>query len=148
MPTRTSFIGLILLIAALLVASVPQLLTPTADGVERLAVRTGMLDEERPPKRTRSEPEDEQPAPGKLADPALTLRGHAVEEDGDLRDTVEVAERAATSRGRLAAGTTRRPLPGALVEADRALPPASIEDGVLLDVAGCPMFRPDRKSVV
>lgn len=143
--TAKTFIGLIFLIAALLVASVPELLEPTAAGVEKAAVSVGVL-----PKAKPAAAEAKQPANtgDDTADPRLTLRGFVQEEDGDLRDTVDPIDRESNLRGRLETGTARISLPGQVADPGGSVPPASSEDGVLLDITGCPLFRPDTDVAV
>lgn len=146
---KTTFFGLSLLIVALLVASVPELLDPTARGVERVAVSAGVIqDPQKAAAKAAADREKQATAkptadPDKLADERLALRGFVVEEDGDLRDTVEEAERAASRRVRLEAGTSRTLLPGQPGRTGKDVPPAASEEGVLLDITGCPLFRPD-----
>lgn len=133
MRTRT-FVGLIILILALLVAATPELLQPTAHGVERAGIAAGMLED--PSKRwareTRSADED-----GPI-DPRLELKGFVVEENGDLRDLKLPGDRAAAMT-RLADGNRRILLPGQQA-VDSTLPPVNSPEGVRLDSTGCPMF--------
>lgn len=145
MNART-FIGLIILIAALFVASVPELLDPTARGLEQAAVKVGALDPD-PAKaqaaKAEAKAKADEPDPDELAEPRLALKGFVVEEDGDLRDSVDPAERESFRRGRLTAGASRTRLPGQQEPVDEQVPPAAAEDGVLLDITGCPVFRSD-----
>lgn len=137
----SSFIGLVFLVIALVVASTPALLTPTAEGVEGALVKLGWAEEAKEQRTAADGGED-----GKAAapiDPQLTFKGHVVEEDGDLRDLSPVSERTSNRRGRLEAGSRRLLVPGQRTRGDAyALPPATAEEGVLLDATGCPHFDP------
>lgn len=142
MRTRT-FIGLIFLIAALFVASNPALLEPTAQGVERVALRAGVIDE---PKQ---EPGSEvllDAKQKKSADPVearLQLNGYVREESGDLRDTTPIGERETNTRRRLESGTYRAQLPGEYAYHSSDSPPIAAEGKLLLDAEGCPVLRPE-----
>lgn len=139
MHART-FIGLILLIAALFVASVPELLDPTARGVEKAAIQVGFLKQATPPGS--SGPKDATSTQDPV-DKRLALRGYVLEEDGDLRDTVDPLDRESQGARRLRAGSSRTLMPDQVADPAADIPPASSEDGVLLDITGCPLFRPD-----
>lgn len=143
MRTRT-FLGLILLVAALIVASTPALLTPTADGVERLAIEAGMLQD---PKVVARKHEQEQKAREKASgvevENRLEIKGFTEEQDGDLRDTRPIGDRDVAARGRLESGRQRLLMPGQKPGTDAYSPPFAVEDGVLLDIDGCPVFRPE-----
>lgn len=143
MRTRT-FLGLILLVAALMVASTPALLTPASAGIERLAVDVGMLPNKAAiAKAERKQQKAREKELGTTVDPRLELKGFTREEDGDMRDTQPVGEREINVRGRLASGSQRLGLPGERPGRDAYSPPFAAEDGVLLDIDGCPVFRPD-----
>ncbi len=142
MRTRT-FIGLIMLVAALIVASTPALLEPTAKGVERLGVEAGFVEDQKALAKERAAAQKKAQKESGAADEKLELKGFAVEEDGDLRDTKEVGARNANERGRLPAGNQRVLLPGQKPGTDAYSPPFAAEDGVLLDIDGCPTFRPE-----
>ena len=145
MRTRT-FIGLILLVAALLVASTPALLTPTAKGVEHVAVQAGIMPDVEAAERKEKQ-RQEQAAEG-AADPALALKGFSREKNGDLRDTVTNNERASNQRGRLEAGDRRVRMPGQLENQDAYSPPIVLEEGaMLLDSTGCPMMPTTAEEV-
>lgn len=147
MRTR-SFIGLILLVALLIVASTPALLQASAHGVERLGIRANLLqDHEADYRRTLREDAEESEA--EPAEPAMVLKGHTLDpETGDLRDTASGAERAANQRGRLSEGDVRVRLPGQLEDQDAySRPPVYAEDGMLLDSTGCPVFEADADLV-
>ncbi len=143
MRTRT-FLGLILLVAALMVASTPALLTPTANGVERLAIDAGVLDDQKvlAKERERRQEQREQDS-GMEVEGRLEIKGFVEEQDGDLRDTRPVGDREVNGRGRLEAGSQRLMLPGQKPGTDAYSPPFAVEDGVLLDIDGCPVFRPE-----
>jgi hypothetical protein len=142
MRTRT-FLGLILLVAALIVASTPALLQPAATGVERLAVEAGVLDDQAKLAKERSARAEERGGSAADVEERLELKGFSVEEDGDLRDTKAVGEREVNERGRLEAGASRTLMPGQKPGTDAFSPPFAAEDGVLLDIDGCPVFRPE-----
>ncbi len=134
MRTR-SFIGLILLVALLMVATIPVLLEPATAGVERLFVRAGwkVAEEER---KLDAANDADQPV-----DATLMLKGHELQESGDLRDTATTTERASNQTGRLADGARRAGLPGMLEDQNAySRPPVLAQDGVLLDITGCPVF--------
>jgi hypothetical protein len=135
MRTRT-FIGLVFLIAALLVASTPPLLNATASGVETVGIQTGLMTA---PGQTK-ESKAARKAAEKTVDPALQLRGYAFQENGDFRDTVAVDERAAVGHDRLVAGNSRVALPGQWTEGSDDTPHSMDASGVLLDATGCPVF--------
>ncbi len=143
MRTRT-FLGLILLVAALIVASTPALLTPTAKGVEHLAVQAGVLDDHAQlAKDRRKAQEQREEDSGVKVEDRLELKGFIEEKDGDLRDTKPVGDREVNERGRLEMGATRVALPGQKPGTDAYSAPFAAEDGVLLDIDGCPVFRPE-----
>jgi hypothetical protein len=133
---KSTFIGLVFLIAALLVASVPALLVPTAAGVEKGLVSVGAL-----PKPATSADAKQSGTTDKPSKPQLQLKGYEVQKGGDLRDTVDPLDREAGGQGRLERGSSRLLLDGQRPASD--VPPASTEDGVLLDITGCPLLRPD-----
>lgn len=137
----SSFIGLILLVVALMVASTPALLTPASRGAERALIELGAIkeqDRDAKPEPATDEAKAAEPVPSQLA-----FRGHQVEEDGDLRDLVAATERAGYQGGRLEAGNRRLPLPGQPASRDAAaLPPVTTENGFVLDATGCPQFDP------
>lgn len=138
---KSTFIGLIFLVAALLVASVPALLEPTAGGVEKGLVGVGVL-----PKPPAPADAGKSSKSGKSSKPQLQLKGFEVQKNGDLRDTVDPLDREDAASGRLERGATRLLLDGQRPESD--VPPASTEDGVLLDITGCPLLRPDTDVAV
>lgn len=143
MRTRT-FLGLILLVAALIVASTPALLTPTANGVEQLAIEAGVLEDRALlAKERRQAQEQREEDSGITVEERLELKGFTEEKDGDLRDTQAVGDREDNERGRLEAGAMRLALPGQKPGTDAYSPPFAAEDGVLLDIDGCPVFRPE-----
>ena len=139
MRTR-SFIGLILLVALLMVASVPALLAPATAGVEAALVRAGVIEDA----QAKAEAERKADAANDAdtsVDPALLLKGHELQESGDLRDTATASERASNQRARLTEGDQRQLMPGQLEDQDAySRPPVLAEDGVLLDATGCPVF--------
>lgn len=145
MRTRT-FLGLIILVAALMVASIPALLAPTARGVEHLAVEAGMLEDpvaiEKQRRKEQAKREAARGASGDVED-SLEIKGFTVEEDGDLRDTKTNGARDSNERGRLEAGASRALMPGQRPGTDAYSPPFASQDGVLLDIDGCPVFRPE-----
>ncbi|MCW2960855.1 MAG: hypothetical protein JWM25_1547 [Thermoleophilia bacterium] len=136
MRTR-NFIGLIMLVLALMVASTPELLTPAAKGAEAVLAKANMpgFTEQ----RVTTKPADGVSA-AEPVDPVLEIKGHAVEEDSDLRDRYSTSEREMNSSGRLNEGRGRRTLPGQQAVADPFENPAELQDGVLLDNGGCPVF--------
>ena len=129
MRTRT-FIGLALLIVALIVASTPQLLDPTARGVATLGTQAGLI------KPLPGSASDERASSkGKQLKPALQLHGYELQKNGDLRDTVSAQERSANARGRLIDGSHRVGLPGEPESSQTDLPyPAP--SAMLLDDTG------------
>jgi hypothetical protein len=135
--SKKAFTGLILLIAALLVASVPALLTPASAGVEQAAIKVGLL---QPPAAPPAPVFPKASKKDKPADGRLELRGYELEKDGDLRDTVDPLDRDAHGHARLTSGSRRVLLDGQRDRSSEA-PPATSEDGVLLDITGCPVFR-------
>jgi hypothetical protein len=140
MRTR-AFIGLILLVAAMMVATIPALLTPASGGIERVLVLAGLLDDPeyeaaKERKRDAEQSSDEQ------VDGRLELKGFEVTEEGDLRDTTPVGERDANQRGRLETGSRRTLLPGQAASTDAYDAPLTDPENLLLDANGCPMFRP------
>lgn len=143
MRTRT-FLGLILLVAALVVATTPALLTHTANGVEQLAIDAGVLDDQTAlAKESALRQEQHEEKSGIDVDNRLEIKGFVEEQDGDLRDTRPVGARQVNERGRLEAGNQRLILPGQKPGTDAYSPPFATEDGVLLDIDGCPVFRPE-----
>ena len=137
MRTRT-FLGLILLVAALLVSATPALLTPASRGVEQLAARAGVPGVQVPERAT-------QRADGAAATPvesSLELKGY-VAEGTDLRDQFRVGERSANHSRRLLDGRGRTLLPGERRGSEVDAPPYSSDEGILLDAEGCPVFRPE-----
>lgn len=134
MRTRT-FFGLILLIAALLVAATPQLLEPSARGVEKLGIKAGVM------RTPSSEPVREQRIDneGGAIPSQMTLKGYAVDRFGGMQDLNRIGERT-NQRGRLTQGEARLGMPGAQVRYDAYNPPVQSEAGVLLDIEGCPVF--------
>lgn len=143
MRTRT-FLGLILLVAALIVASTPALLTPTANGVERLAVEAGVLEDQSQLQKEREQARAKREQDSDVTvDERLEIKGFEQEKDGDLRDTKAVGERDVNLRGRLEDGSQRVLMPGEKPGTDAYSPPFAAEDGVLLDIDGCPVFRPE-----
>ena len=143
MRTRT-FLGLILLVAALIVASTPALLTPTANGVEQLAIEAGVLEDQKALAKERAKAQEEREKErGVAVEDRLEIKGFVEEQDGDLRDTKPVGDREVNERGRLEAGSARLMLPGQKPGTDAYSPPFAAEDGVLLDIDGCPVFRPE-----
>lgn len=147
MRTR-SFIGLIFLIVALLIASTPTLLQPTSHGIEVLAAKAGVIDA--PSSSTKSESTSSS-GDGGSSDPLearLELKGHVLQENGDMRDTATQIERASNQRGRLEAGGQRILMPGQQENQDAySLPPVLAEDGLRLDSTGCPTFAEDADIV-
>lgn len=139
MPTRT-FIGLIFLIIALVVASTPALLTPATRGVENVAVRAGVIaDQEAIAKAAAAKQAPDTKKKGKPVPAYLAMRGYQLDKDGNLRD-VAGDTRPTDGRGRLARGNARMLMPGELDPATLDAPPITKEGGVLLDAAGCPQF--------
>ncbi|MCW2928602.1 MAG: hypothetical protein JWM86_2570 [Thermoleophilia bacterium] len=139
MPNRT-FLGLILLIIALVVASTPALLTPTARGVEAVGVRAGVIKQQTP--STRGSDTSASSKADTPVKPYLAMRGYQLERDGDLRD-VAGDTRPTDGRGRLATGSTRIAMPGEALRTATDSPPVTTEGGVLLDATGCPLFAED-----
>lgn len=145
MRTR-SFIGLVLLVAILMVVSVPALLTPAAAGVENGLVKAGLLnDEERAFEQQRKIDASQTKEP---VEERMMLKGHLLDEEtGNLRDTVTVDKRTSNERGRLAEGDRRVLLPGQLSDQDAySLPPVATEGAMVLDDTGCPVV-PDGQSL-
>lgn len=138
---KSTFIGLVFLIAALLVASVPELLHPTAGAVEQGMVSVGLMQPVKQQKPATKDAKDTDKGTDDLSEKRLALRGYVVEKDGDLRDSVDPFDRDAAGRGRLAGGSSRLLLSGQRDRGD--LPPATSENGILLDITGCPLFRPE-----
>lgn len=139
MRTR-SFIGLILLVAMLIVVSTPALLNPSADGIERLAIKAGIVDDT----QAALQREREQDA-AQSTDPVkarLVFKGHEVDaKTGDLRDTATAQERASNQRGRLVSGSQRQLMPGQLEDQDAfSRPVPQTADGMTLDDTGCPVI--------
>lgn len=146
MKTR-SFIGLLLLVIALVVVASPSVLEPAAGGLDRAATTLGI-----PAAKTPKDPSvPTAPTDGSNFDPkakdvevaprAMIVKGYD-EGDPDLRDRFQAADRDPAGRGRLVAGQSRLPLPGQEGGSDLLLPPTTAEGGVLLDVTGCPVFAP------
>jgi hypothetical protein len=134
MPTRT-FIGLILLVFALMVASTPMLLDPAAAGLQRGLEAAGV-----PGLTQATIKRDDRAKTGKVTN-KLILKGY---ERGsqDMTDTLPLGDRAVHQPGgRLTAGTHRVLLPGESVTSDPLSPPVEVKGGVLLDGAKCPVFR-------
>lgn len=139
----SSFIGLVFLVIALVVASTPALLTPTAGGVEWALVKLDWVKPAKEASARSDDRDDDEPSAGAPVDPQLAFKGHVVEENGDLRDLTPVSERTSNRRGRLEGGNRRLPVPGQLARGDAyALPAVTAEGGVLLDATGCPHFDP------
>ncbi|MCW2974640.1 MAG: hypothetical protein JWN72_2913 [Thermoleophilia bacterium] len=142
MRTRT-FIGMIILILALIVASTPPLLDVVSKGVQAGAHKAGVPGVD----AVAAAPDSRKPAKaaGGTVDPRLELKGYT-QTGADLRDGYSTAERAATQGYRLATGTHRQLMPGQLSEATAASPPLTGAEGVLLDSDGCPLLRPGADS--
>ncbi|MCW2955704.1 MAG: hypothetical protein JWO69_573 [Thermoleophilia bacterium] len=138
MRTRT-FIGLIILVIALMVASTPALLTPASRGIEVGLAQAGVpgFDQAAAAKDATA---TERTAPIDPIEDRLMLSGH-VRVDNDLRDDFSETERAANHGGRLLGGAGRTRLPGELDTSSATDQPIEFQDGVLLDNAGCPVFR-------
>ncbi len=142
MRTR-SFIGLILLIAVLMVVSIPALLQPASAGLETALVKAGLLeDQQKAFEQARKI--DASQSDAKVTN-SMMLKGHELnEETGDLRDTVSVEKRNSNEHGRLVDGDRRVLLPGQLVDQDAyTTPPITGEDGMVLDNTGCPVVQED-----
>ncbi len=139
MRTRT-FFGLILLVAALLVASTPQLLEPTARGVELLGITAGVMPDpgEAYSRATRSSKDSEDEL-----EPTLKLKGHLVDENGDLRQ-VPAEKTRMEQRNRLGSGSERVSVTGSR-SWDPYRPNGHVAnpEAALLDTGGCPVFPAD-----
>jgi hypothetical protein len=134
MRNRT-FIGLILLVAMLVVAASPPLLAASAGGLEQLAIKSELVAAPHTREVTRT---DESGPP---IDGELVLRGHLLDEEGDLRDQHLTAEREANQSGRLVAGTGRLALPGQPPDQGVAgRPPETSNENFVRDASGCPTF--------
>lgn len=142
MRTRT-FIGMIILILALIVASTPALLAVASREIQVGAHKVGIPGVDAVPNSASSQTSGNA-AGGKVA-PRLELKGYTVT-GSDLRDGYSTSERAATQGYRLATGTNRQLMPGQLRGATASAPPLTSSKGVLLDSNGCPQFRPDADS--
>ncbi|MCW2924314.1 MAG: hypothetical protein JWM98_1718 [Thermoleophilia bacterium] len=153
MRNRT-FLGLIFLVAALLVASTPQLLAPTSRGVELVAIKAGVMQDpaKAAPHRPKRSGKGGNAAEGQLvvqgyklapaAGEQMMIKGYFVDpKTGDMVDGSDIGVRGAHPT-RLAAGADRARLPGAPV-IDRVNPPVLSQDGVLLDITNCPVFPAD-----
>jgi len=139
-----SFIGLILLIFALVVASTPALLTPAAKRVEQLAITTGVLDPGTPnATRVAASKRKTGSVPSKLELKGYEVTKNELKNSFDLKDDFPDSVRAANRRSRLAGGSERQRLPGQLRLSDTYEPPATQNGGILLDIDACPRFRPD-----
>lgn len=140
MRTR-AFIGLILLVAALMVATVPALLAPASAGIERAIVLTGLI---RDPgyEAAMDRKRDAERSLDVQLDKRLEIKGFVVIEDGVLRDTTPLGARDSNQRGRLDAGSRRTLLPGQPASTDAYDVPLTDPENLFLDVNGCPMFHP------
>ena len=138
MPTRT-FIGFILLVFAMLIASTPALLDPLSLGAQKgldAAGVPGMSPDAT--FATRAEREDT----GTVKD-TLQLKGYEVGES-DMQDIYSPSDREEGQlrvNGRTTSGSRRAALPGSYSTSDPMSPPVRSSGGVLLDKAGCPVFR-------
>lgn len=145
-PLRTrTFLGMVVLVIMLMVASTPALLDPTAERLQSAAAQAGVPNISAPGEAARAEAKARAKAKkqaeqeGTAIEAALALRGRTVEADGSLRDQYDPNAR--TTGSRLAIGSHRTVL------ADGAAPvktPPPLEDGVLLDRTGCPQFSSDQ----
>ena len=139
MRTRT-FIGMILLVLALFVVSVPSLLDLASGGVQAAAHKAGV------PGVEAVRPANQKFASSKAADDGtvqlndgLEIKGY--EADGDnLRDGYSTAERESIGNGRLKMGSTRQELPDQLRNGTITSSPIPTGTGILLDSDGCPTF--------
>lgn len=138
MPTRT-FIGLICLVFAMIVASTPALLTPLAGAAQRgldTAGVPGMSTDDGRATRAEREPSD-------AVEDTLQLKGYEVGET-DLVDMYGAEQRtteAMRPNGRTSRGSRRALLPGVQPTIDGQNPPVRAAGGLLLDRSGCPVFR-------
>lgn len=135
MPTRT-FIGLIFLVLALMVASTPALLNPAASGLREGLAAAGVPGMASDDGVTRDKRKDTGSVKNKLV-----LQGY---ERGktDMKDTQPVGERGQQlPGGRLVSGSRRALLPGESLPYDPKSPPVTSKNGVLLDALNCPVFR-------
>ena len=138
MRTRT-FIGLILLVIALMVASTPALLTPASKGVDSLLTEAGTPGFEKPV-TTKAKKTKIKSTPG-----YLELKGH-VDSGKSLTDIYSTTERGSNQTGRLEMGSSRAPLPGQLEGTDAYDDPIAYNDKgeplPRLDKDKCPKFQP------
>jgi hypothetical protein len=133
---KGTFIGLIMLVAMLVVAASPPLLAASASGIEQLAIMGNLIADEPAERAATRSDQSEPPVAGELL-----LRGHVLEEDGDLRDQHLTAEREANQSGRLVAGAGRLSLPGQ--QPDQGVtgrPPETSNASFVRDASGCPTF--------
>lgn len=146
MPHRSNrtFIGLILLIIALMVASTPALLEPASRGVEQAGIRVGLLNDRVADAKAAEAKaaKARKKAKVKPIDSYVQLQGYQRIKGGDMRDVAGDA-RAVTAHGRLSEGASRATLPGEAVRSATSTPPVESADGVLLDSTGCPLFAAD-----
>lgn len=137
MRTRT-FIGLIFLVAALLVAANPVLLGQASNGLHALGITSGLI-----PDRAK-QIKAQQAARAKVdpVDSVLELKGYQVQENGDLLDMTSVGDRESNQAGRTSTGRRRIALPGEKLNSDAYVDPPSVNaDGLLLDPTSCPVLQ-------
>lgn len=138
MRTRT-FIGMILLILVLIVASTPSLLDVVSGGVQNAGARAGVPGMKAP--KPSSTTAVATKGGGKV-NSQLELKGYLVGKP-DLRDGYSDAERAATESYRLGSGAHRQLLANQPKDGMLGSDPIPGANGVLLDSAGCPRFSAD-----
>jgi hypothetical protein len=137
MRTRT-FIGMILLILVLMVASTPALLDVVAIGVQKAAVRVGLPGVPAPATAAKK-PSTKAATGAGTVSARLELKGYLVGKP-DLRDSYSTAERAAIESNRLGSGAHRQLLSNQLKDSTLKSDPIPGVNGVLLDSVGCPRF--------
>jgi hypothetical protein len=137
MRTRT-FIGMIILILALIVASTPALLDLTSNGVQTALHKAGVPGVPAANSGATA-PSSSAPAKDKLT-AQLEIKGYIANKN-NLRDEYSTAQRAAIDTYRLSTGARRQLLPGQFKDASATSAPIPLSaSGVLLDSNGCPEF--------
>ncbi|MCW2949034.1 MAG: hypothetical protein JWN41_47 [Thermoleophilia bacterium] len=136
MRTRT-FIGMIILILVLIVATTPTLLNQASINLQDALHKVGVPGVAAAHRSTGSTPVVSKG--GGAVPPQLLVKGFTVNKK-NLRDGYSTAERGAVQSYRLQSGSTREALPGQLADSSLTATPVPDPGGVLLDSAGCPMF--------